>query len=167
MNSVWFAVNISPKINSLWWMVYLISFYLGQTPIGRISDALVDGRWNDAMVALEEMRTRGQVPKLGALQRWVRDCDAASAKNGAFGDPVVLRVLDSMLRTVDPTMVPTKDQSGESEPHPVRTHPMWQAFPRIEDNVQKYEAALANTLYSTLETDSFIAVALDAGNLMD
>ncbi|KAF9337693.1 hypothetical protein BG006_003329 [Podila minutissima] len=128
---------------------------MGQTPIGRISDALVDGRWNDAMVALEEMRTRGQVPKLGALQRWVRDCDAASAKNGAFGDPVVLRVLDSMLRTVDPTMVPTKDQSGESEPHPVRIHPMWQAFPRIEDNVQKYEAALANTLYTAEDAERY------------
>ncbi|KAG0019667.1 hypothetical protein BGZ81_009636 [Podila clonocystis] len=128
---------------------------MGQTPIGRISDALVDGRWNDAMIALEEMRTRGQVPKLGALQRWVRDCDAASAKNGAFGDPVVLRVLDSMLRTVDPTMVPTKNQSSESEPHPVRNHPMWQAFPRVEDNVQKYEAALANTLYTAEDAERY------------
>ncbi|KAG0085920.1 hypothetical protein BGZ93_000387 [Podila epicladia] len=128
---------------------------MGQTPIGRISDALVDGRWNDAMVALEEMRTRGQVPKLGALQRWVRDCDAASAKNGAFGDPVVLRVLDSMLRTVDPTMVPTKDKSSDSEPHPVRTHPMWQAFPRIEDNVQKYEAVLANTLFTAEDAERY------------
>jgi hypothetical protein len=98
------------------------------------------------MTALEEMRTKGQVPKLGALQRWVRDCDAASAKNGAFGDPVVLRVLDSMLRTVDPTMVPSKEAS-EKEEHPVRTHPMWQAFPRVEDNIQKYEAALNKTLF--------------------
>lgn len=99
------------------------------------------------MSALEEMRTKGQVPKLGALQRWVRDCDAASAKNGEFGDPVVLRVLDSMLRTVDPSMVPQK-QSGVEEEHPVRTHPMWQAFPRLEDNVQKYDAALNRTLFS-------------------
>ena len=99
------------------------------------------------MSALEEMRTKGQVPKLGALQRWVRDCDAASAKNGEFGDPVVLRVLDSMLRTVDPSMVPQK-QSGDEEEHPVRTHPMWQAFPRLEDSVQKYDAALNNTLFS-------------------
>ncbi|KAF9200807.1 hypothetical protein BGZ49_008947 [Haplosporangium sp. Z 27] len=124
---------------------------MGQTPIGRISDALVDGRWNDAMTALEEMRNRGQVPKLGALQRWVRDCDAASAKNGAFGDPVVLRVLDSMLRTVDPSMVPKKEDE-----HPVRTHPMWQAFPRAEDDiVQKYEAALAGTLFSQEDAERY------------
>lgn len=98
------------------------------------------------MTALEEMRTKGQVPKLGALQRWVRDCDAASAKNGEFGDPVVLRVLDSMLRTVDPSMVPEKKSADEE--HPVRTHPMWQAYPRLEDNVQKYDAALNKTLFS-------------------
>ncbi|KAF9156390.1 hypothetical protein BG015_005599 [Linnemannia schmuckeri] len=126
----------------------------GQTPIGRISDALVDGRWNDAMSALEEMRTKGQVPKLGALQRWVRDCDAASAKNGEFGDPVVLRVLDSMLRTVDPSMVPQK-QPGDKEEHPVRTHPMWQAFPRLDDNVQKYDAALNNTLFTEEEAEHY------------
>ncbi|CAO3566071.1 unnamed protein product [Mortierella alpina] len=128
---------------------------MGQTPIGRISDALVDGRWNDAMTALEEMRTRKQVPKLGALQRWVRDCDAASAKSGAFGDPVVLRVLDSMLRTVDPLMVPKKELAEGEEAHPVRTHPMWQAFPRIEDNVPKYEAALAKTLFTEEDAERY------------
>jgi hypothetical protein len=121
---------------------------IGQTPVGRISDALVDGRWADATTALEEMRARGQVPKLGALQRWVRDCDAASAKSGAFGDPIVLRLLDSILRTVDPSMVPKRLGPDGGEEHPVRTHPMWQPFPRVEDNVQKYEAALAKTLFS-------------------
>jgi len=100
------------------------------------------------MTALEEMRVRGQVPKLGALQRWVRDCDAASAKSGAFGDPVVLRLLDSILRTVDPSMVPKRLGSDGNEEHPVRMHPMWHAFPRMEDNVQKYEAVLAKTLFS-------------------
>ncbi|KAF9352427.1 hypothetical protein BGX34_012167 [Mortierella sp. NVP85] len=141
----------------------------GQTPVGRISDALVDGRWNDAMTALEEMRVRGQVPKLGALQRWVRDCDAASAKSGAFGDPVVLRLLDSILRTVDPSMVPKRLGSDGNEEHPVRTHPMWHAFPRVEDNVQKYEAALAKTLFTEDEAEryrsSFRVVAHQKGPL--
>ncbi|KAF9932210.1 hypothetical protein FBU30_008765 [Linnemannia zychae] len=141
---------------------------MGQTPIGRISDALVDGRWSDAMSALEEMRSKGQVPKLGALQRWVRDCDAASARNGEFGDPVVLRVLDSMLRTVDPSMVPQKKET-ESEEHPVRSHPMWQAFPRVDDNVQKYEAALNKTLFTEEEAayyrSSFRVVAHTKGPL--
>ncbi|KAF9915623.1 hypothetical protein BX616_005714 [Lobosporangium transversale] len=125
--------------------------------VGRISDALVDGRWNDAMSALEEMRSRGQVPKLGALQRWVRDCDAASAKSGAFGDPVVLRLLDSILRTVDPSMIPKKVSVDGQEESPVRMHPMWHAFPRVDDNVQKYEAALAKTLFSEEEAEHYRA----------
>ncbi|KAG0226823.1 hypothetical protein B0O80DRAFT_392024 [Mortierella sp. GBAus27b] len=127
----------------------------GQTPVGRISDALVDGRWTDATTALEEMRARGQVPKLGALQRWVRDCDAASAKSGAFGDPVVLRLLDSILRTVDPSMVPKRLGPDGGEEHPVRTHPMWQPFPRVEDGVQKYEAVLAKTLFTEEEAERY------------
>ena len=45
----------------------------------RISSALTDGRWLDARIALSEMRLRAQRPRLGALQRWVRECDAASA----------------------------------------------------------------------------------------
>lgn len=37
--------------------------------------------------------------RLGALQRWVRDCDAASQSDGSFGDTIVLRTLDAILRT--------------------------------------------------------------------
>ncbi|KAF9432323.1 hypothetical protein BGZ76_010962 [Entomortierella beljakovae] len=128
---------------------------MGQTPIGRISDALVDGRWNDAMTALEEMRSKGQIPKLGALQRWVRDCDAASAKSGAFGDPVVLRVLDAILRTVDPSMIPKKDEGDSLKEAPVRTQPLWHAFSKVEDTVQKYESALAGTLYTKEEEERY------------
>ncbi|KAG0244533.1 hypothetical protein BGW41_007296 [Actinomortierella wolfii] len=128
---------------------------MGNSAIGRISDALADGRWNDAMAALEEMRLRKQIPKLGALQRWVRDCDAASAKSGAFGDPVVLRVLDCMLRTVDPSMVPKRLNADGSEPNPVRTHPMWEAFPRSEGGFEVYEAAKAGTLFTEEEAERY------------
>ncbi|KAI9363988.1 hypothetical protein DFJ73DRAFT_480480 [Zopfochytrium polystomum] len=46
---------------------------------GRVSDALADRRWHDAVALLAEMRALGIAPRLGALQRWVRDCDAAAA----------------------------------------------------------------------------------------
>lgn len=52
----------------------------------------------DALVLLSELRLRRQQPKLGALQRWVRDCDAASRSDGSFGDETVLTVLDAILR---------------------------------------------------------------------
>lgn len=118
----------------------------GKSLTGRISDALTDGRWSDAIADLEEMRTRGQVPTLGALQRWVRNCDAASGKDGEYGDPVVLRTLDSILRTADPSLVaPAK--TGEL--HPIRKHPPWEPFPRnTEDSMELYAASLDGTLFS-------------------
>lgn len=44
----------------------------------KISAALVDGKYTDALISLAEMRLRGESPKLGALCRWVRDLDVTS-----------------------------------------------------------------------------------------
>jgi hypothetical protein len=44
----------------------------------RISAALTDGKYTDALILLAEMRIRGEAPKLGALCRWVRDLDVVS-----------------------------------------------------------------------------------------
>ncbi|KIM74773.1 hypothetical protein PILCRDRAFT_14091, partial [Piloderma croceum F 1598] len=49
----------------------------GSSLTSRISSALSGNRWTDAKVLLAEMRIRKQRPKLGALQRWTRECDAA------------------------------------------------------------------------------------------
>ena len=40
-----------------------------------VSAALQDKRWSDAVTILEAMQQFGKVPKLGAVQRWVRDAD--------------------------------------------------------------------------------------------
>ncbi|KAI8921974.1 hypothetical protein DFJ77DRAFT_5872 [Powellomyces hirtus] len=110
----------------------------GTTLVGRVSDALTDGRWGDAMRLLEEMRERGVVPKLGALQRWVRDCDAVgSAEGGLDGAEEVLRVLDAVLRTSDPEMVPKP--TGEDE-GVVQRHPPWAPCPRRTDPTVRLDA---------------------------
>lgn len=70
----------------------------GNSLASRISAALTQHRHLDALVLLAELRLRGQSPKLGSLQRWVRDLDAASRDDGSFGDSEVLRVLDAILR---------------------------------------------------------------------
>ncbi|KAJ3021539.1 hypothetical protein HKX48_008301 [Thoreauomyces humboldtii] len=94
----------------------------GSSPSGRISDALTDGRWEDAMTTLAEMRAKGHRVPLGALQRWVRDCDAVSSTDGGLdGDPEVLRVLDAILRTADPSMVPAPGPAQKV----VQRHPAW------------------------------------------
>lgn len=70
----------------------------GNSLSSRISAALTQHRHLDALVLLAELRLRGQSPKLGSLQRWVRDLDAASRDDGSFGDSQVLTVLDAILR---------------------------------------------------------------------
>ncbi|ORY82020.1 hypothetical protein BCR37DRAFT_393063 [Protomyces lactucae-debilis] len=62
----------------------------------RISEALADARWVDARCLLAEFKIRGEKAKLGTLQRWVRDVDAADA--GAGVDQQVFMTLDAILR---------------------------------------------------------------------
>ncbi|KAJ3067647.1 hypothetical protein HDU98_009143 [Podochytrium sp. JEL0797] len=77
----------------------------GSSLAGKVSDAISDQRWLDAMESLSQMRATRQFPKLGALQRWVRDCDAAANTTTQQRDQVVMRVLDAALRTADPNTV--------------------------------------------------------------
>lgn len=63
----------------------------------RISSALNEARWLDARIALAEMRLRAQRPRLGALQRWVRECDAA-APDSMEEAVEVWSVLEAILR---------------------------------------------------------------------
>ena len=47
-----------------------------QSPIARISAALRYGRWEEALSPLRDLVATSTVPKLGSVQRWVRDIDA-------------------------------------------------------------------------------------------
>lgn len=90
----------------------------GNSLTSRISSALSGNRWTDAKVLLAEMRIRKQRPKLGALQRWTRECDAASPADGSEGDREVLSVLDAIMRTAE-------DVAEDVDP--VKPHPEWVA----------------------------------------
>ena len=59
-----------------------------------VSEALRKGDTQGALFYLEAMRLAGQQPRLGAVQRWVRD-----AGDLVNRDPVALSLLDSILRT--------------------------------------------------------------------
>lgn len=72
----------------------------------RISNALRDARWNEAIYLLACMREKEQIPKLGALQRWTRDLDAVDV------DKTIIRVLDAILRTSDPSAVGCADPTS-------------------------------------------------------
>lgn len=89
---------------------------IGNSLTSKISSALVDQRHVDALVLLSEMVIREQLPKLGALQRWVRECDAVlTPKMSQEEENRVWQVLDAILRTTQPEMIARGDD-GELAP---------------------------------------------------
>ncbi|KAK8065865.1 hypothetical protein PG997_012612 [Apiospora hydei] len=103
----------------------------------KISAALVDGKYTDALVNLAEMRIRNEAPKLGALCRWVRDLDVVSGlslrKESDAGRPTIprtnsqlelLRVLDSVLR-VTGTMDKLPGILPSTPTEPIALQPFW------------------------------------------
>lgn len=85
------------------------------------------------------MRIRGQRPKLGALQRWTRECDAASTVDGSEGDREVLSVLDAIMRTAD---------YGETDVSPVHRHADWTPDAKPwATSIGLFQAAMESTLF--------------------
>jgi hypothetical protein len=64
---------------------------------GRVSAALTDGRFEDALQLLKELKKGGQVLRLGTVQRWVRDIDI----NTLNPDRIKIRVMDLVLRCTE------------------------------------------------------------------
>ncbi|KDR79257.1 hypothetical protein GALMADRAFT_223491 [Galerina marginata CBS 339.88] len=97
-----------------YWRVAHETTLTGTSLTSRISSALIDQRHVDALVLLSEMAIRGQVPKLGALQRWVRECDAVlTPVMSQDEENRVWQVLDAILRTTQPEMIaPARLGSG-------------------------------------------------------
>jgi len=118
--------------------------YLGNSLTSRISSALIDQRHVDALVLLAEMVIREQVPKLGALQRWVRECDAVLTPTMSQADENrVWQVLDAILRTTQPEMVahPTKNDAGALKPGSrLRWYEPFTVTPGLPTNAAAIEA---------------------------
>ncbi|KAI0202490.1 prolyl 4-hydroxylase [Astrocystis sublimbata] len=95
----------------------------------RVSAALVDGKYVDAIVLLAEMRIRDQAPKLGALCRWVRDLDVVSGLSSETPDIrtdtqlQLLRVMDMVLRVTGP--VDEKSEVPALHTGPIASQPLW------------------------------------------
>ncbi|KAF7324607.1 hypothetical protein MKEN_00502000 [Mycena kentingensis (nom. inval.)] len=96
-----------------YWRVAAETSNTGSSLTSRISSALVDHRHVDALVLLAEMEIRGQMPKLGALQRWVRECDAVlDPSMSQEEENLVWRVLNAILRTTQPELIPSTSAQG-------------------------------------------------------
>ncbi|WWD15601.1 hypothetical protein CI109_100023 [Kwoniella shandongensis] len=115
---------------------------IGSSLTSKISAALQDYRFTDALVYLFEMYTRKLPPKLGALQRWVRECDATSSSDGSAGDAEALRCLDMILRIAN--MSPEKGSEQEetannAETAIVRRKGIWRAREAVEGEIKVAE----------------------------
>lgn len=127
---------------------------VGASVTSRISAALRDYRFTDALVLLFEMYTRGIPAKLGALQRWVRECDATSNADGTPGDPEAMRCLDMILRiagghaAVEQSHGHSVSGEAESSAHAhVRKTRVWRARdPSPTTEIAIWERMAAGTL---------------------
>jgi hypothetical protein len=137
---------------------------IGSTLIGKISDSLHDQRWDEALEYLHQLAQSPQQQKLklGTLQRWVRDCDAAASKvqksfnvgdgdNGASTvlkrDSKIMKVLDAVLRVADPSMIGSADSDYEDEDDAVNQDhgmviiPVTDTVDTDQDGVVRYRGA--------------------------
>ena len=76
-----------------------------KTAVGLISQYLRDHMWEKANDSLAEMSDKSILPPLGALQRWVRDCDAVDGGHSIGDEVAPLQVLDSILRVSCPQLI--------------------------------------------------------------
>lgn len=124
----------------------------------RVSAALSSGNYVDARVHLAEMRIRKLTPKLGSLQRWVRDCDAIASvservqreesdpdsSKAARAKNELMQVLEAILRVVEETSTDLKDQI-------VVRHAAWDQ--REDTCVDIYRSVRDGSLYRGTDTD--------------
>ncbi|KAF5370923.1 hypothetical protein D9615_009813 [Tricholomella constricta] len=136
-----------------YWRVAHETTNTGSSLTSRISSALIDQRHVDALVLLSEMVIREQVPKLGALQRWVRECDAVLTPSMSQAEENrVWQVLDAILRTTQPELIPSHQEAGGSlrtgtrlrwyEPFTVQPSPMDQCKHSIDPDTVAEAVAL-------------------------
>lgn len=85
----------------------------GTSLSSRISTALQDYRFTDALILLFEMYTRKLPPKLGSLQRWVRECDATVSASGEDRDSDAMKCLDLILRIANPSSIKSATSGNE------------------------------------------------------
>jgi hypothetical protein len=117
----------------------------GSSLTSRISAALQDYRFSDALILLFEMYVRRLTPKLGAIQRWVRECDATSNADGTPGDPEAFRCLDMILRLAN--MGSQSDRASVGPSARVRTVRVWRARESVDGELAIWDMMQEGTLY--------------------
>jgi hypothetical protein len=154
------------------WSVVLLPFYrnsvnlkpLADTNLtARVSAALTDGKFTDALILLAEMRIRDETPKLGALCRWVRDLDVVSGLSmqvdgiskttaaRSVNDLELLRVLDSILRVTGPTDLHSGIPLASCGP--IAPQSVWSLRDEEKTPIQIRRSVLDKSIFSSCPTN--------------
>lgn len=118
----------------------------GTSLTSKISTALRDYRFEDALILLYEMFVRKIPPKLGALQRWVRECDATSTVDTA-ADPDAMRCLDLILRIAGGHVSPERAGAGMEGGLQIVHKPVWSARDDLEGEIRVWERMTNGILF--------------------
>uniref|UniRef100_A0A7S4KLZ0 Fe2OG dioxygenase domain-containing protein n=1 Tax=Paramoeba aestuarina TaxID=180227 RepID=A0A7S4KLZ0_9EUKA len=131
-----------------------------KTAVGLISQYLRDHMWEKAGEALAEMNDKSISPPLGALQRWVRDCDAVDG--GSIGDEIApLRVLDIILRVSCPQLISPFQPPNtvlREDKGTVRLFRPFSAFPYVGFEEDKIDTSPESVKFWTSKFEIFHSV---------
>lgn len=119
-----------------------------------------------------EMYTRKMPPKLGSLQRWVRECDATVSADGTVRDVDAMRCLDLILRIASPAAVAAGSEGGKAGTSGlggvvaagrgdqiVRRKPVWIAREDVEGEIKIWDRIQRGALFGESSTIVCRAVA--------
>jgi 2OG-Fe(II) oxygenase superfamily len=117
----------APEARTIRSQVYAIVEALGagKSTTGRVSDALHDGRWTDAVVLLRQLPESSSSLPLGALQRWIRDLFESTISNT---DPIITCQILYLILTCTGQVPWGSDDGGTNGP--MKVFPMWNSIPR-------------------------------------
>jgi hypothetical protein len=135
----------------------------GSNLTARISAALTDGKYIEALILLAEMRIRKETPTLGALCRWVRTLDVVSGLSihvqvpsqtvvgrNAHNDQLI-NVLDAILRVTGPTDTTANGTMSSSDP--IALQETWNLRPSSQPTRQVRQSIEDKTIFADCPTD--------------
>lgn len=129
----------------------------------RISAALTDSKYMEALILLAEMRIRRETPSLGALCRWVRTLDVISglsihvqvANQTVVGrnaqNETLIQVLDAILRVTGPT--DTTSHGLDSSSGPIALQKTWDLRGQSEPTRQLRQTVEDKSIFATCPSD--------------
>lgn len=135
----------------------------GGSLTARVSAALTDSKYTEALILLAEMRIRKETPSLGALCRWVRTLDVISGLSIHVQVPnrtvvgrnahneALIRVLDAILRVTGST--DTSSHGLNIPSGPISLQKTWDLRGQSEPTRELLKSIKENSIFAACPAD--------------